>query len=172
MFDEGNASSGFNSCCGWNPGNSTMAKPLTQNADGTWAVDTSVFNYTKGNRGHGQSIFGILNNQANAPKGISDGDAYSHFSLVRTFQDMFQLADPGKEDSYMNRSKYTEAFISSNILNLPEYAGSADTHFDSVRPINHAFVAPATYTQKQTLDVKTAPHVGPDASQVNVWAVK
>ena len=172
MFDEGSATSGFNSCCGWNPGNSTMAKPLTQNADGTWSLDASINNYSKGNRGHGQSIFGILNNQANAPKGISDGDAYSHFSLVRTFQDMFQLADPGNDGSYMNRSKYTEAFISANILNLPEFAGSADTHFDSVRPINHAFVAPATYTQKQSLDVNTAPHVGPDASQANVWAVK
>jgi hypothetical protein len=172
MFDEGSATSGFNSCCGWNPGNSTMSKPLTGNADGTWSVDTSINNYTKGNRGHGQSIFGILNNQPNAPKGISDGDAYSHFSLVRTFQDMFQLADPRHDGSYMNRSKYTEAFITANILKLPEYAGSADTHFDSVRPINHAFVAPAAYTQKQSADVKTAPHVGPDASQANVWAVK
>ena len=42
----------------------------------------------------------------------------------------------------MNRSKYTEKFIAQNILNLPEYAGSADTHFDSVRPMNHAYVIP------------------------------
>ena len=67
---------------------------------------------------------------------------------------MFQLADPAVDGSYMNRSKYTEHFIAANILNLPEYAGSADTHFDSVRPINHAYViAPATYAQKQSADV-------------------
>ena len=72
----------------------------------------------------------------------------------------------------MNRSKYTEKFISANILNLPEYAGSADTHFDSVRPINHAFVIPKTYTQKQSGDVSTPAQVGPDAVQTSVWAVK
>jgi hypothetical protein len=172
MFDEGNATSGFNSCCGWNPGNSSVANPLKQNADGTWSVDTSINGYTKGNRGHGESIFGILTNQAGAPTGIVDSDAYNHFSLVRTLQDMFQLADPAVDASYMARSKYTEKFIAANILNLPEYAGSADTHFDSVRPINHAFVAPATYTQKQSADVTTAPQVGPDVSQANVWALK
>ena len=172
MFDEGNATSGFNSCCGWNPGNSTVAKPLTLNANGTWSPDTSINNYTQGNRGHGQSIYGIITNQATAPKGVSDSDAYSHFSFVRTLQDMFQLADPAVDSSYMNRSKYTEKFISANILNLPEYAGSADTHFDSVRPINHAFVAPATYTQKQSADVTTAAQVGPDKVQTSVWALK
>ncbi|QHJ00521.1 phosphoesterase [Xylophilus rhododendri] len=172
MFDEGNATSGFNSCCGWNVSNSTVANPLKQNADGTFSPDTTVNNYFKGNRGHGQSIFGILTNQGTAPKGVSDGDAYSHFALVRTFQDMFGLADPAVEGSYMNRSKYTEHFIAANILNLPEYAGSADTHFDSVRPINHAWTAPATYTQKQSADVATAAQVGPDAVQTNVWALK
>ncbi|GGC86591.1 phosphoesterase [Undibacterium terreum] len=172
MFDEGNATSGLNSCCGWNVANSTVANPLKQNADGTWSPDTTVNNYTKGNRGHGQSIFGILTNQANAPKGISDSDSYSHFSLVRTFQDMFQLADPANDASYMNRSKYTEKFISANILNLPEYAGSSDTHFDSVRPTNHAFVIPASYTQKQSADAAGAAQLGADASQVNVWSVK
>jgi hypothetical protein len=172
MFDEGNATSGFNSCCGWNPGNSTVANPLKQNADGTWSPDSSINNYTKGNRGHGESIYGILTNQATAPKGIADSDAYSHFSFVRTLQDMFQLADPAVDASYMNRSKYTEKFVAANILNLPEYAGSADTHFDSVRPINHAFVAPATYTQKQSADVTVAAQAGPDASQVNVWSLK
>ena len=172
MFDEGNATSGLNSCCGWNVANSTVANPLKQNADGTWSPDKSVNNYTQGNRGHGQSVFGILTNQANAPKGIVDNDAYSHFSFVRTLQDMFQLADPANDASYMNRSKYTEKFISANILNLPEYAGSADTHFDSVRPINHAFVSPATYTQKQSADVSTPPQTGPDKTQISVWAVK
>jgi hypothetical protein len=172
MFDEGNATSGFNSCCGWNPGNSTVAKPLTQNADGTFSVDTSINNYTKGNRGHGQSVFGVLTNQASAPKGVVDSDAYSHFSFVRTLQDMFQLVDPANDGSYMNRSKYSEKFIAANILHLPEYAGSADTHFDSVRPMNHAYVIPAGYTQKQSADRTTPAQVGPDASQVNVWSVK
>jgi len=171
MFDEGNATSGLNSCCGWNVANSNVAKPLKQNADGSWSPDASINNYTQGNRGHGQSVFGILNNTS-GPKGISDSDTYSHFSFVRTLQDMFQLADPAIDASYMNRSKYTEKFISANILNLPEYAGSADTHFDSVRPINHAFVIPKTYTQKQSGDVSTPAQVGPDAVQTSVWAVK
>ena len=172
MFDEGNATAGFNSCCGWNPGNSTVAKPLVQNADGTFSVDSSVNNYTKGNRGHGESIFGVLTNQAGAPKGVVDSDVYSHFAFVRTLQDMFGLADPAVDGSYMNRSKYTEKFIAANILNLPEYAGSADTHFDSVRPMNHAYAIPAGYTAKQSADVTTAPQVGPDANQINLWSLK
>ena len=172
MFDEGNATSGYNSCCGWNPGNSTVAKPLVQNADGSFSVDTSIANYTSGNRGHGQSVFGVITNQAGAPKGIQDSDVYSHFSFVRTLQDMFQLADPSVIGSYMNRSKYTEGFISNNILNLPEYASSADTHFDSVRPMNHGYVIPAGYVQKQSADRSTAAQVGPDANQTNVWALK
>ena len=172
MFDEGTATSGFNGAAGWNPGNSTVANPLKQNADGSWSVDNSINNYTKGNRGHGESIYGVLTNQANAPKGVADSDAYSHFSFVRTLQDMFLLADPAKDGSYMGRSKYTEKFIAQNILNLPEYAGSADTHFDSVRPMNHAYAIPATYTQKQSSDVSTPAQVGPDASQANIWAIK
>lgn len=173
MFDEGSATSGFNSCCGWNVSNSAVAKPVVVDPKtGAVTVDASINNYTKGNRGHGQSIFGILTNQADAPKGVSDGDAYSHFSFVRTLQDMFQLADPAVDASYMNRSKYTEKFIAANILNLPEYAGSADTHFDSVRAINHAWKAPANYTQKQSSDVNTAAQIGADAVQTNVWALK
>ncbi|MGB7596396.1 MAG: alkaline phosphatase family protein [Gallionella sp.] len=175
MFDEGTATSGFNGAAGWNPGNSTVANLLVQNSDGTWSPNTSVnpqANYTLGNRGHGESIYGVLTNQASAPKGVADSDAYSHFSFVRTLQDMFGLSDPAKDDSYMGRSKYTEKFIAQNILNLPEYAGSADTHFDSVRPMNHAYVIPAGYTEKQSSDVTTAAQVGPDASQANIWAVK
>jgi hypothetical protein len=174
MFDEGTATAGFNSCCGWNPANSSVARPLKRNADGTWSPDTTVNNYTKGNRGHGESIFLVLTNQANAPKGVSDSDAYSHFSFVRTLQDMFGLADPKLDASYMNRSKYSERFIAQNILNLPEYAGSADTHFDAVRPMNHAYVIPAAYVQKQSSDIdpKVAAQVGPDATQANVWALK
>jgi hypothetical protein len=172
MFDEGSATGGFNSCCGWNPANSAVAKSLKQNPDGTFSVDNSINNYTRGNRGHGNSIFGVLTNQSHAPKGISDNDAYSHFSFVRTLQDMFGLADPAADGSYMNRSKYTEKFIAANILNLPEYAGSADTHFDSVRPMNHAFAAPAGYVQKQSTDRNTPVQVGPDANQINVWSLK
>ena len=187
MFDEGNAvnaTSPFNSCCGWNPGNSTVAKPLTQNADGTFSPDTSVSGYFNGNRGHGNSIFAVLTNQSGAPKGIKDSDAYSHFSFVRTLQDMFGVADPGVAGSYMNRSRYTESFIAVNILNLPEYQSSADTHFDSVRPMNHAFVIPASYLEKQSADESVipagsgnaastvAPQIGPDANQVNVWSLK
>jgi hypothetical protein len=172
MFDEGNATAGFNSCCGWNVANSTVAQPLKQNADGSFSADATINNYARGNRGHGESVFGILTNQASAPKGVADGDAYSHFALVRTFQDMFQIADPAIEGSYMNRSKYSEHFIAANILNLPEYAGSADTHFDSVRPINHAWVAASTYTQKQSADVANPAQTGADARQTNVWALK
>jgi hypothetical protein len=184
MFDEGGATSGFNSCCGWNPGNSTVAKPLIENPDGTFSVDNSITNYTIGNRGHGNSIFAVITNQPNAPKGIKDSDAYSHFSFVRTLQDMFGVSDPKDDGSYMNRSKYTESFIAANILSLPEYAGSADTHFDGVRPMNHQFVIPANYVEKQSSDESTIvagsgnaagtvpPQVGPDANQVSVWALK
>ena len=181
MFDEGSATSGFNGCCGWNPVKAASvtatnaANPLQQNADGSWSKDTSMNNYTNGNRGHGESVFFMLNNQPDAPKGLVDTDAYSHFSFVRTLQDMFGLADPKVDASYMNRTKYTERFIAQNILNLPEYAGSADTHFDAVRPMNHAFVIPATYTQKQTSDIDTTANpaqVGPDATQANLWSLK
>jgi hypothetical protein len=84
---------------------------------------------------------------------------------------MFQLADPAVETSYMNRSMYTEHFIAQNILHLQEYAGSADTHFDSVRPINHAWVAPSDYAQKQSGDSALPPQNGPDKNQVNVWSL-
>jgi hypothetical protein len=174
MFDEGNATSGTNSCCGWNPGNSTVAQPLISNSAGTsTSVDPSITQsaYTAGNRGHGNSIFGVLTNQASAPKGIKDSDAYSHFSFVRTLQDMFGLADPDNDGSYMNRSKYTQNFITENALNLPEYTGAADLHFDSVRPMNHAYSIPAGYTEVQSVDQNTTPQVGPDANQTNVWAL-
>ena len=123
-----------------------------KNADGSFSADATINNYTDGNRGHGKSIFGILTNQASAPKGVADSDAYSHFSFVRTFQDMFGLPTRRVDGSYMNRSKYTEQFIAANILNLPEYAGSADTHFDSVRPINHAFVDSVDLRAEDRLD--------------------
>ncbi len=192
MFDEGSATDGVtNSCCGWNPGNSTVAKSLIQNPDGSFSQDPSVVNYTKGNRGHGNSIFAVLTNQGTAPKGIRDSDAYSHFSFVRTLQDMFGVADPKVDGSYMNRSKYTEKFIAANLANLPEYAGSADTHFDSVRPMNHQYVIPGTYSERTSTDASiiragTQPaghpagnplgsvpaQVGPDSNQTSIWALK
>ena len=178
MFDEGNATSGFNSCCGWNPANpvyssnETLIAPIVQNSDGSYSNDLTINNYKQGNKGHGQSVFGVLTNQPNAPKGVVDSDVYSHFSFVRTLQDMFQLADPGAPGSYMNRSRYTEQFILQNLNYLPEYAGSADTHFDAVRPMNHAYVIPAGYVQKQSADRSTTAQVGPDANQTNVWSLK
>ena len=35
MFDEGNATTDFNSCCGWKAGKTAADAPLVQNADGT-----------------------------------------------------------------------------------------------------------------------------------------
>lgn len=172
MFDEGNSSgTSTSSCCGWNP-NTTVDKPVVSNAAGTSVtVDTSIAGYNLGNRGHGNSIFVVLNNQSGSPKQIVDSDAYSHFSFVRTLQDMFGLANPDQPGTYMNRSKYTESFIATNILNLPEYASAADTHFNAVRPMNHAYVIPGTYTEKQSADQNTTPQVGPDATQINIWTL-
>lgn len=173
MFDEGGGT--FNgagsSCCGWDVGGKATQM---QNADGSWTPVQA--HYANGNKGHGNSIFVVQTNQQDlgtAPKGIADSDTYSHFSFVRTLQDMFQLADPTVPASYANRSKYTESYIAQNIANLPEYAGSADTHYDSVRPMNHAYVIPAGYTQKfQTGDVSGSPQVGPDSTQKNLWSTK
>jgi hypothetical protein len=180
MFDEGNATTGLNSCCGWKAGKTATNAPLIQNSDGTWSQDPAgdAAHYKLGNQGHGKSIFGILTNQASAPKHVVDNDVYSHFSFVRTLQDMFLLADPAKDASYMNRSKYTEKFVAQNVLNLPEYAGSADTHYDSVRPMNHAYTIPATYTEKAvgnltggSDDIRPL-QVGPVTTQVYIWAIK
>ncbi|WNC92574.1 alkaline phosphatase family protein [Paraburkholderia sp. FT54] len=172
MFDEGEGSS--TSCCGWNPSTTSAAEPLTF-TNGKYTPTTTV-QYSKGNHGHGNSIFGVVTNHG--VQGIQDSDAYSHFALVRTLQDMFQLADPapGQESTYIARSKYTESFISANILNLPELANSADTHFDSVRPMNHAYITPAGYTQKLnpadiigTQEANRQP--GPDKTQTNIWSI-
>jgi hypothetical protein len=114
-------------------------------------------------------VFGVLTNQPAAPKHVVDSDAYSHLSFVRTLQDMFQLADPGDDWSYMNRSKYTEAFIARMGPLLPEYARSADPHFDAVRPMNHAYVIPQGYVQKNGFPEA---QVGPDKNQINPWALR
>ncbi len=174
MFDEGKATTGFNSCCGWNPsaGPSLAGKTLgavLRNSDGTVSVDTTIAHYSLGNKGHGASVFGVLTNQPNAPKGIVDSDAYNHFSFVRTLQDMFQLADPADDWSYINRSKYTEKFIAAHLINLPEFADSADPHFDAVRPMNHAYVIRPGYVQKNGFP---QPQTGPDRNQTNAWALK
>jgi hypothetical protein len=174
MFDEGSATTGFNSCCGWNPSAGPQVAGqsrgvLTRDAEGRPIVDGSIANYAQGNKGHGPSVFGVLTNQPKAPKHVVDSDAYSHMSFVRTLQDMFHLADPGDDWSYMNRSKYTERFIAAHLSLLPEYANSADTHFDAVRPMNHLYVIPRDYVQKNG---SPAAQVGPDANQLNAWALK
>jgi hypothetical protein len=175
MYDEGSATTGFNACCGWNPsaGRSIAGRALgalTRNADGSLSVE-SIAQYNQGNKGHGTSIFTVLTNQPLAPKHVVDSDAYSHFSFVRTIQDMFGLADPGDDWSYMNRSKYTERFIARNLAYLPEYAESADAHFDAVRAMNHAYGIPADYLQKSGFLPVTGPQRGPDADQRNPWAL-
>jgi len=189
MFDEGEGTNGTQpiaSCCGWNPlaGNASSGVAPVTVAAGVAKAASQPTGYTSGNGGHGNSIFAVITNQqdvGSAPKGIKDSDAYSHFAFVRTLQDMFQLADPAVDATYLNRAKYTEAFVAANLTALPEFAGSADTHFDSVRPINHAYTIPAGYAQKLfPLDIQPivagAPavpvHSGPDANQTIVWTLK
>jgi len=181
MFDEGEGSS--TSCCGWNAGGkNSRASPVTLSASGVATASSQPAGYANGNGGQGNSIFGVITNRQDvgtAPKGLKDSDAYSHFSFVRTLQDMFGLADPSVDASYLNRAKYTEAFVAANITALPEFAGSSDTHFDSVRPINHAYVIPAGYVQKLNpadivpLAASAVPvQTGPDASQTSIWFLK
>jgi hypothetical protein len=187
-FDEGESAS--TACCGWNPERGTNGKdqPVTVDANGTVSAAPLVtgneaFNgaaysstYTSGNHGHGVTLFGVLTNQQvlnNAPAGHYDTDYYSHFSFVRTMQDMFGLADPGQPGTYMNRSKYTENFIEQNATLLPEFANSANPHFDGVRAMNHVYQFPAGVTRIQALGAPVPPvTTGPDADQVNLWAVK
>jgi len=176
MFDEGTATTGFNSCCGWNPagkpssGGGAPIGILTNDAVNGISV-TPIARYEQGNKGHGTSIFGVINNHPLAPKGVVDSDAYSHIAFVRTLQDMFGLADPGDVWSYMNRSKYTQAFIAAHPGPLPEYVESGDTHFDAVRPMNHAFVIPDGYSQKSGFVTPPGPQVGPDTDQRNGWSL-
>lgn len=182
MFDEGESPLTTTSCCGWNAGGKNSgAAPVTVDSNGKATATTQPSGYGNGNLGHGNSIFSIITNGQDvgtSAKGIKDSDTYSHFSFVRTLQDMFQLADPVVDASYLNRAKYTEAFIAANITALPEFASSSDTHYDSVRPINHAYVIPASYVQKLNPGdingvgvggVAVVPQVGPDANQTNVW---
>lgn len=176
LFDEGSSFFGSSSCCGWNVGGgATSGAPLDE------GITTAIPRYNGGNKGDGPTIFGVLTNQPGAPKQVIDSDAYSHFSFVRTMQDMFALADPGVPTSYMNRSKYTEQYIAQSLANLAEYSGSANTHFDSVRPMNHNYVVKAgdIVSGGATRGVGGSGTLsggntasGPDATQTNIWAIK
>jgi len=176
IFDEGSVFFGSSSCCGWNVGGkASSGAPLDE------GITTPVPAYSAGNKGDGPTIFAVLNNQPNAPKGITDSDSYSHFSLTRTLQNMFGLADPGIATSYMNRSKYTEAYIAANLGKLPEYAGSADPHFDAVRAMNHKYVMKFGDRISGGLTPGIAGSgsfglgalaLGPDPTQTNIWALK
>ena len=186
-FDEGE--SAVTACCGWNPERSGdgASQPVAVATNGTVSAAPAVtgneaFNgaaysstYKNGNHGHGVTLFGLLTNQqvlGTAPKGNFDTDYYSHFSFVRTLQDIFGLADPGLPGTYMNRSKYTENFIEQNATLLPEFANSANPHFDSVRAMNHVYQFPAGVTHVTSSGAVTTPPVtvGPDPTQTNLWA--
>ncbi|WP_420997801.1 alkaline phosphatase family protein [Cupriavidus sp. 30B13] len=174
LFDEGTSFFGSSSCCGWNVGGgATSGAPLGE------GITSAVPRYNGSNKGDGPTIFAVLSNQPNAPKGVVDSDSYSHFSFVRTLQDMFALADPGVDTSYMNRSKYTESYIAANLANLAEYSGSADTHFDSVRPMNHRYVVKAGDRASGGAAMGSGGSgsfnngnlaTGPDTTQINIWA--
>lgn len=189
-FDEGESAT--TACCGWNPERSGdgAAQLVTFTANGTEVSSaatlqsyTEAYNgatftppaYSKGNHGHGVTLFGLYTNQqalGNAPGGNYDTDYYSHFSFVRTLQDIFGLSDPGLPGTYMNRSKFTENFIEQNATVLPEFAGSANPHFDAVRAMNHVYQFPAGVTHVVPAGSVTAPTtVGPDPNQTNLWAV-
>ena len=187
-FDEGESAT--TSCCGWNPqrAGDGKAQLVTFSANGTEVSSQAAespfkeaFNgatftppaYSNGNHGHGVTTFTMQTNQVvnGAPSGLYDTDYYSHFSFVRTLQDVFGLADPGLPGTYMNRSKYTETFIHENATVLPEFAGSANPHFDAVRAMNHVYQFPAGVTRVSSAGTVTPPvTTGPDANQTNLWA--
>jgi hypothetical protein len=53
---------------------------------------------------------------------------------------------------------------------LPEFAGSANPHFDAVRAMNHVYQFPAGVTHVTPAGAVTPPvTVGPDANQNNLW---
>jgi Phosphoesterase family len=188
-FDEGEASAAPLACCGWNAG-AAADTPLAVDSSGNVSAaptisGTAAFGgtpytvtYQNGNKGHGVTMFGLLTNQqvlGAAPHGHFDTDYYSHFAFVRTMQDMFGLSDPGQPGTYMNRSKYTENFINANATLLPEFAGSANPHFDGVRAMNHVYAFPAGVARRigggelSTIEPVAS---GPDPDQVNLWALK
>jgi hypothetical protein len=193
-FDEGESAT--TSCCGWNPERSgdgaaqlvtftasgtpvssqAAESPFTEAYKGSTGTSTLTFTppaYSNGNHGHGVTMFALQTNQTvnGAPSGLYDTDYYSHFSFVRTLQDAFGLADPGLPGTYMNRSKYTETFINENASVLPEFAGSANPHFDAVRAMNHVYQFPAGVAHVSSAGTVAPPvTTGPDATQTNLWA--
>jgi hypothetical protein len=196
-YDEGESAT--TSCCGWNPERSGdgAAQIVTFSADGKTVVSSAAAlspfpeafkastTFTppadaKGNHGHGVTVFSLYTNQqamGAAPAGNYDTDYYSHFSFVRTVQDIFGLADPGQPGTYMNRSKYTENFVEQNATVLPEFANSSNPHFDGVRAMNHVYQFPAGVqhvipAEPATSFVVVPVTTGPDATQTNLWAVK
>jgi hypothetical protein len=194
-FDEGESNAVPDSCCGWNPNRSGdgAATPVavTVASNGTVSVGAGApvsgveaFNgtaysvpYANGNRGHGITLFGLQSNQQalnGAPAGLYDTDYYSHFSFVRTLQDIFGVADPGQPGTYVNRAKYTENFIEQNATLLPEFANSSNPHFDAVRAMNHVYAFPSGVAHVNGAGATSAQPVttGPDATQTNLWAVK
>ena len=150
-----------------------------KNANGTTISNPSGPAYGLGNHGHGVTVFSLYTNQQAkgvAPHGNYDSDYYSHFSFVRSLQDIFGLADPGQPGTYMNRAKYTENFIQQNATLLPEFAGSSNAHFDGVRAMNHVYQFPASVTRVSPAGglgtSGSYPSSGPDSTQTNLWAVK
>lgn len=193
-YDEGESAT--TSCCGWNPKRSgdTAALPLTTSVNSNGAVTgysdgaanytyAAAYNgatitgptYSSGNHGHGVNVFSVYTNQQAlgvAPHGKFDTDYYSHFSYVRSIQDIFGAADPGQPGTYDNRAKYTENFINQNATLLPEFVGSSNMHFDAVRAMNHVYSFPAGVTK-----VSGAGTVSPSSTlgtedNTNLWAVK
>ena len=177
-FDEGESGTAPKACCGWNAGGGTAVSLSQPNANGTGTTSGqgSTNSYNGGNKGHGVTFFGVINNHQDAsvvanvaPHGNKDTDYYSHFSFVRTLQDAFGLSDPGVAASYMSRSRYTEAYINQNPTLLPEYAGSANPHFDAVRAMNHVYQFPAGNARRVGGGSVTQPPAGPDPTQINGW---
>jgi hypothetical protein len=192
-FDEGESNVVPDSCCGWNDYTRGTAVPVAVTVASNGAISVGAgspvsgveaFNgaaysvpYANGNRGHGITLFGLQTNQQalnGAPAGLYDTDYYSHFSYVRTIQDIFGVADPGQPGTYVNRSKYTENFIEQNATLLPEFTGSSNPHFDAVRAMNHVYAFPAGLAHVNGAGATTAQPVttGPDATQTNLWAVQ
>jgi len=184
-FDEGESAT--TACCGWNPerAGDTAAQPVgyqggtfvnVAGVTGVEAYNGAAYSstYKNGNHGHGVALFGLYTNQqalGNAPSGNYDTDYYSHFSFVRTLQDIFGLANPTLPQTYMNRSMYTENFINQYATIVPEFAGSANPHFDAVRAMNHVYQFPAGVTRIVAAGAVTPPTTtGPDPSTVNLWA--
>ncbi len=185
-FDEGESAS--TACCGWNPKRSGdgLAQPLAVDANGAVSVTSGI----SGLAAHDGLQRRVQHCQSwprrdhvrradqpagagNAPHGHYDTDYYSHFSFVRTMQDMFGLADPGQPGTYMNRSKYTENFIQQNATLLPEFATPPIRTSMRFGPMNHVYQFPAGVAHVVAAGAGTPPTtVGPDADQVNLWATK